>query len=65
MDNKETMAAAEAQDYYVLQPLVKPRYIVKALQSNDQPDTLCWSSVGDKMNFNADEAIVLDSWRRK
>ena len=65
MDNKETMAAAEAQDYYVLQPLVKPRYIVKALQSNNQPDTLCWSSVGDKMNFNTDEAIVLDSWRRK
>lgn len=63
MDNKETMA--EVQDYYVLQPLVKPKYIVKALQSNDQPDTLCWSSVGDIMNFNEGEAIVLDSWQRQ
>lgn len=60
MGNKETAVQSAKSESYI-----KCKYIVKALQSNNQPDVLAWSSVGDVVNFNADEGYVLDLWRRK
>lgn len=60
MGNKETAVQSAKSESYI-----KCKYIVKALQSNNQPDTLTWGSVGDVVNFNVDEGYVLDLWRRK
>lgn len=66
-DKKKTEHVPEERRVHSVhvEPLVKNIYIMKALQSSSQPDTLTWDSVGDQVNYNTDGSIIMQEWKRR